>query len=556
MDRAVTMAREAAPAFAALGIGERISLLRSLQRGILSVAPAIVGSSCRAKGIEAGSPLEGEEWATGPYAVMRQLRLLRESLGSLEERGATPLGPFSRTADGRSSVSIFPMNVLDGLFFRNVSVTVRMSEGLTEEQVKEMAAPFYRGRGHDGRVALILGAGNIASIPLMDVLTKLFNEGKVCLLKMSPVNEYLGPLIERAFGEAVRKGYLGILYGGAEEGSYLCRHAGVDEIHITGSDRTHDSILWGEGGGEGRERRRSGEPLLGKEITSELGNVSPVIIVPGPYREKEQHFQAEGLVGAATANASYLCNAARILVTPRGWPGRVPFIRNIEGVLAHVPTRKAFYPGSEERWNQLTSGRHRLRTFGGSGGGRLPWALATWLDPDDEGEDLFREEMFCPILGETSVGTEDPLDFLEKAVDFVNGRLWGTLSATLIVHPASLADPAIGAAVEEAIARLRYGTVSINSFPGVSYALGSPPWGGYPGSGPRDIQSGSGWVHNTSMLEGVEKVVCRHPLMTYPKPPYFPGHRGGRRLMRRMTWLEKDYSWARVPGAVLSSLRV
>jgi len=555
MDRAVNLAQEAAPRFAALGLEERISLLKALQRGVLSIAEASVETGCRAKGITPGSPLEGEEWATGPYGVMRQLRLLRESLRSLKERGTTPLGPLSRTADGRTSVGVFPMNALDGLFFRNVSVSVRMSEGLTEEQVKEMRAPFYRGKRHQGRVVLILGAGNIASIPVMDVLTKLFNEGKVCLLKMSPVNDYLGPFIERAFREAIGRGYLGILYGGAGEGSYLCRHEGVDEIHITGSDRTHDSILWGPPGRERAERRRSGDPQLHKEITSELGNVSPAIIVPGPYREKEQHFQAEGLVGAATTNASYLCNAARILVTPRGWPGRVPFIRNIEGVLAHVPTRKAFYPGSEERWSLLTSGRHRLRTFGGSGGGRLPWALATWLDPDDGGEELFREEMFCPILGETSVGSEDPLDFLGKAVDFVNTRLWGTLSVTLIIHPTSMADPTIGAAVEDAIARLRYGTVSVNSFPGVSYALGSPPWGGYPGSGPRDIQSGSGWVHNTSMLEGVEKVVCRHPLMTYPKPPYFPGHRGGRHLMRRLTYLEKNYSWSRVPGVVLASLR-
>src|SRR6516162_8109575 len=97
-------------------------------------------------------------------------------------------------------------------------------------------------------------------------------------------------------------------------------------------------------------------------------------------------------------------------------------------------------------------------------------------------------------------------EFLKKAVDFANTRLWGTLSATLIVHPKSTKDRHISDAVERAIARLRYGTVCVNAFPGMSFAFGSPPWGSYPGSTPDNIQSGQGWVHNTAMLEGIEKV--------------------------------------------------
>jgi len=38
---------------------------------------------------------------------------------------------------------------------------------------------------------------------------------------------------------------------------------------------------------------------------------------------------------------------------------------------------------------------------------------------------------------------------------------------------------------------------------------------------PADIQSGTGWVHNTTMLEGVEKAVLRHPLTIVPKPATF-----------------------------------
>ena len=48
-------------------------------------------------------------------------------------------------------------------------------------------------------------------------MTKLFNQGKVCVLKMNPVNAYLGPILEEAFAEAIARGFLAIVYGGAEE---------------------------------------------------------------------------------------------------------------------------------------------------------------------------------------------------------------------------------------------------------------------------------------------------------------------------------------------------
>src|SRR5919198_1341225 len=95
-------------------------------------------------------------------------------------------------------------------------------------------ARFYKEPDHEGRVCLVLGAGNVNSIPPGDVVTKMFVEGKVCVLKMNPVNAYMGPLLEEAFADAIAAGFLAIVYGGAEEGDYLARHASVDEVHVTG----------------------------------------------------------------------------------------------------------------------------------------------------------------------------------------------------------------------------------------------------------------------------------------------------------------------------------
>jgi aldehyde dehydrogenase (NAD(P)+) len=125
----------------------------------------------------------------------------------------------------------------------------------------------------------------------------------------------------------------------------------------------------------------------------------------------------------------------------------------------------------------------------------------------------------------------------------------------LIVHPTTMKDPVLAAAVEAAISRLRYGTVAVNAWSGLSFAFGSPPWGAYPGATSADIQSGTGFVHNTAMLEGVEKVVLRHPVTLRPKPVTFPSHRTAHLLGRRLVELEARPSWARAASVVAAAVR-
>ena len=100
----------------------------------------------------------------------------------------------------------------------------------------------------------MLGAGNVSSIGPLDALYKLFVEDQVVLFKTNPVNAYLGPLILEAFRTLIDQNVLRVVYGGAAEGAYLCTHPGIDEIHITGSDKTFDAIVWGPGA-EGAARK-------------------------------------------------------------------------------------------------------------------------------------------------------------------------------------------------------------------------------------------------------------------------------------------------------------
>ena len=555
LDEAIARLREGAQAFVRLSIDGRIELARSMQQGYLKVAERSVAAGCQAKGIAVDTPAAGEEWALGPWMVVRHLRLIQESLHALKSFGNTPIGKMSHTVDGRLSVHVFPGNAIDGMLFKGASVEVYLQASVTEEELDHSRARFYKHPDHDGRVVLVLGAGNVAAIPSMDVITKMFNEGKVCLLKMNPVNAYLGPFIEEAFHKAIAKNFLAVVYGGPEEGRYLAYHDGIDEIHMTGSDKTHDNLVWGPTGPEREAHMARNEPLLRKVITSELGNISPVIIVPGPYSEKELSYQAKDCTSYVTMNASFLCNSAKMLVTPKGWNGRSAFVKDIEATLAQVPTRKAYYPGAADRWMALTEDRSNAIKLGEAREGTLPWTVIPDLDAATADEPLFNTEPFCSVLSEISVGSSDPIEFLDRAINFVNERLWGTLSATLVVHPKSMKDPPVAKAVERAITRLRYGTVAVNAFHGLSFGFGQPPWGAYPGSTLKDIQSGRGWVHNTAMLEGIEKVVFSHPLTTFPKPVYFPSHRTAHKMMQKLTAMEEHASWTKVPAVVFAAMQ-
>jgi aldehyde dehydrogenase (NAD(P)+) len=368
---------------------------------------------------------------------------------------------------------------------------------------------------------------------------------------MNPVNEYVGPFLEAGLEPLIKNGYLRIVYGGGEEGAHLVQHPAVDNVHITGSANTFDLIVWGPPGPERERRKRDNDPLLKKTISSELGNVSPVIVVPGAYSDKELAFRARAVASATVNNASFNCNASKMLVVARDWPQRERFGQLLLEALAEAAPRRAYYPGAEKRYADLLSGRAGVQTAGAAPAGALAWAFVPDLDPDNQGETLFATEPFCGILSETALPESDPAAFLRAATAFCNDRLWGTLSAE-IVQPR---DPGLHEPVEEAVRELRYGTVAVNVWPAISYVVMSTPWGGHPSANAADIQSGMGWVHNTYLLDGIDKALFRAPLVPALKPVWHFDHRTAHRVVPKLVELERKPSWLRFPGVAGEALR-
>lgn len=555
LDTAVAVLSDNARRWIELGVTGRVGLVDQLLRDVRAVADRWYEAVCAAQRVEPGTMQAAEEWL-GPLLVLRHLRLLRGALVDIRDHGR-PLPPGEPTVrpDGQVVVPVFPADLYDRLLYPGVSAEVWMQPDVTLEGLADSQAVAYRRRTHQGRVALILGAGNLSAIPVQDVLSKLFVDDAVVLLKMSPVNDYLGPVFTDALRALVEGGFLRIVYGGSQQGSQLVNHDGVDEIHLTGSAATHDAIMFGSGE-EAARRRQDREPLVDKPVTSELGNVTPVIVVPGPWSDRDVDFHGDNIATMLVNNAGFNCVSARVIVTHGEWARRSDLLNAVRGVLAGTPPRHPYHPGAEERWQRFVDAHPQAERFGPDGPGAVPWTLIPDVDPHAEQEIAFTTEPFCGVCAEVPLDAPRSVPaFIDRAVSFCNERLWGTLAATIIVHPRSLRDPEVARALDRAIADLRYGAVVLNHWAGLTYGMATTPWGGHPGQDISDVQSGRGIVHNVLMFDRPQKSVTRGPFRMMPKPAWFATNRTAGETLRRLVDFEAAPSPEKLPGIVWSALR-
>src|SRR5262245_33906498 len=87
MDAAIADLQAKKDAWVQISIHERIALLDRLIRDCNAIAPRWVTACTQAKGIPSNAHTVGEEWAIGPYTLIRNLRLLRQSLAEIAKHG-------------------------------------------------------------------------------------------------------------------------------------------------------------------------------------------------------------------------------------------------------------------------------------------------------------------------------------------------------------------------------------------------------------------------------------------------------------------------------------
>ena len=563
LDGDVETLRAHADAWARLGIAGKIRHLRAMRGRTIEVASQWVDLAARAKGI-AGTPLEGEEWLSGPYALLTALDRLTATLGAIARDVPAVADRAIRTRpDGQVVVDVFPAQKSDRILLSGVRAEIWMEPGVTRETLRANTAGFYNLREPSGSVTLVLGAGNIASIPPLDVLYALYAHGSVVLLKLNPVNAYLAPVFARIFGALIDEGFVRIAEGGADVGAHLVAHDGIDAIHLTGGERTHDAIVFGTGP-DGEARKRAGQPVVSKPVTSELGNVTPVIVVPGPWSDADIAYQAAHVATQKLHNAGANCIAAQVVVTAESWDRAPAFLKAVRHAMGHAPPRPSYYPGSAERVKAVEQEHPDAKPVGIPMDG-VHRTFVGGLDPANTGEPLFSTEAFGPVLAQTALPGDDPATFLRGAVAFCNERLHGTLGAAILIHPDTIEK--LGPALEDAIADLRYGCVTINTWPGVGFTLATASWGAFPGSTLADVGSGIGVVHNAYLFDKPQKSVVYAPFAPFPRsfangertllpvPPWFVTHRRADQVGRKLFAFTAKPSVLRLASTVIEALR-
>ncbi len=541
-------------AWAWLPLEKKVALLDRLIHDLHGVAEKWSSAAADAKGVPRNSTAAGEEWLTFSFLI-KTAAMLRQSLRDILRRGRPRIpGRVEPIGEGQLSVGVFPQTLYDRIFYPGMTAEIWTQPGMDERSFSAAHAAVYKNPPAKGRVALVLGAGNVSILGPCDILDKLFCEGCVVVYKTHPVTDYLTPMLEKGMAALIDGGYLRIVRGGAQEGAFLAHEDRVSELHLTGSDRTYEAIVFGPGE-EGSANKAANRPLITKPFTCELGNISPTIVVPGPWSRSDIAYQAEHIAGMLVVNAGFNCLTTRVIVQHKEWNLRGDLLEALRRVLDRTPPRPAYYPGARAIHARFLEAHPEAERMGRTDEHSLPWTLVSGLDPERGDEICFRTEAFCSLFAETALDAPDVAEYVDRAVRFANERLWGTLTCTLLVHPSSMRDPAVAGAVERAVRDLKYGTVGVNLWGALNFATMAGSWGAFPGHRPNDIQSGHGTVHNCLMIPSPQKTVARGPFRQRPKPLIFPSHKTLLPLSRKLIDFEAAPSPLKLPGILIDALR-
>ncbi len=541
-----------------------LEVLAELRAAVPPLAARWVEVASRIKQIPPGSALEGEEWLSGPLALLTAYDGYAETLRNLPGKSFLKGLHRRRLFNGQLALRVLPHNIWDRVLYSGISAEVWMQPGVTEANLASHAAVNWDTlpEARQGALALVLGAGNITSIAPLDCLYKLLVEHQVVALKLNPVLADLAPVLAEAMEPLTRRSVLRILEGDERDGAWLTTHPLVETIHITGAGATYDAIVWGPGA-EGAANKAAGRRQNPRSVTSELGAVCPTIVVPGPWSKADIAFQSEHIATQKLQNSGFNCIACQTLILPEGWAGAAPLLAALGEVVAKSGARPIWYPGAEAR----------MRAFAQSAGasatrlarGAAPALVLADLDAADDATALQTTEAFAPVLAIKRLPGDDAARFLSAAIDWANSSLHGTLGANILIHPATLR--AIGQTrFDELLAQLHYGCIAVNGWSGIGFLLAQTPWGGFPGHSPQDVQSGIGAVHNCLMLDATERSVIvapwapfpralRNGFSVLPKPPWFITHRRARQVGRLLSDFVAYPAWRKLPRLMLETLR-
>jgi len=528
IDRFITTLRTKSKEFNSISNVQLASMLEETISNIKEVA-FFWATICSDNKGTTKTPAEGEEWLGGPFASVLATQYYIKSLTNDDDLVE------KKYNSEENSYKVFPNSFTERITFPFIDAKVIFNKSMSFEDINKYRG-FSKRYDIDPSITLVLGAGNFSSIPYLDVLYHLITRKSVILLKLNPVNEYLKPVFEKVFQSFIERGYIIVTTGNIDESKYMATHPGINHIHLTGSDKTFEDIVYGRELTEKERKSKSLSKINNKPITSELGNVTPIIIHPGKWSTSDIKYQARKIVTAKLNNNGFNCIAAQVVVLPDGWGQTETLIKFVKHYMSKAKERKAYYPESIERLEKLEKDKGYERVNALS-------CVTPHLTREIKAYSKFEiDEVWSSTIYFKKIEYTSVEDFANKAIDYCNDELWGNLGVSVIIkdHDRKFNNHITNLYVDN----LNYGTVAINEWAAIGYIIPQLPWGGFPGNRDNDIQSGQSVVHNSMLFESPLKGVVntKFRISRLIDPPWFVTNKKARRLFRNLTYYQINNS--------------
>ena len=489
------------------------------------------------KGIK-GTVAEGEEWLGGPFASTIALQYYIDFL-----RNNTVI---TEDLINDKKIHIFPNKQIEKLLFSFITADMHFSKNMSKSDIINSRG-FGTRLGFKNGISLILGAGNVSSIPLLDTIYDMVVNRHCILLKLNPVNEYLKPVFEKVFENFISRGFMVVTTGDINVSSYMTAHSGITNMHLTGSDKTYENIVYGSTLNEKDKGKKTLSKKNRKPFTTELGNVTPFIIHPGKWSTSEIKYQARKIVTAKLNNNGFNCIAAQVIVLPKNWKQSQQLVEAIKKQLATEKDRLAYYPNSIDTLKRLKSNKTIFQ--------ENDLTCATpHLTKDLELNDYYeKNEVWSSTLFFKYLEHDNDLDYVNKAISYVNQDVWGNLGVAVLIKKHD--SKKVKDITKNYVDNLKYGTIAINEWPALGFIIPTMPWGGYPGNKDSDIQSGQGYVHNAyffeSPLKGVLYSKFKLPIVD---PVWFTSNKKGSKVFKYLTYYQIENSKINLIKLIFSTL--
>jgi 1-pyrroline-5-carboxylate dehydrogenase len=293
--------------------------------------------------------------------------------------------------------------------------------------------------------------------------------GNAVVAKPSEIGSLSGHLVGRALTDAgVPRGVFNIVTGGAETGSALVHHAGVDGLTFTGSSAVGTSIL------------SSFSTAYPKPAICEMGGKNPIIVTA----TADLDLAVEGTARSAFGFAGQKCSAAsrvfvdesvadefvgRLVARAEAIPDTSPL--DPGGFLSPVVDQRALDRYADviadvRLTGEVLTGGHRLTDGAHAAGNFVAPTVVT--APDDS--TIWTNELFLPLIAVRRVAS------LDEALDRANAVPFG-LTAGLFAEDES--------EIDRFLDRIEAGVVYVNRAAGATTGAwpGVQPFGGWKRSG-------------------------------------------------------------------------